>query len=414
MAAPPRPAPTGRPLRIAVLGTRGVPSAYSGLETVAEHLYAALAARGHEITVYCRGDHLDTDADEYRGLRLVRVPALPGRATETLSHVAASVAHAALSRRFDLLHYHALAPCLLAPLSRRLGLPAVATVHGLDWRRAKWRGAGGRLILAGERAMVRHVDEIVVLSAELQAYYAERYGRATVRIPNGVAPTEPPRPERLDALAEHGLRPGRYLLFFGRLVPEKRVEDVIAGFRGPDGPGDDTRLAIVGACTFAEGYGAALRQAAAGDPRIIFTGGQRGAALDALVRHAAGYVSASELEGMPCALLEAMERGVPVLASEIPPHREVLAEAGAGPAFAVGDVAALGAAMRRLLDAPGPARAAAHAARDAVRRHFCWDAVARRTEALYHEVLARRAGMPAPTAAAPRPAAATAGAAAEA
>jgi glycosyltransferase involved in cell wall biosynthesis len=382
--------PVERPLRVAVLGTRGIPSAYSGLETVAEHLYAALAARGHQITVYCRRDHTDAPTDEYRGVRLVRTPALRGRATETLSHVATSLAHACLSRRFDVVHYHALAPCLLSGVTRKAGIPSVATVHGLDWQRAKWKGAGARLIRAAERAMVRHVDEVVVLSEELQGYYAARYGRATARIPNGVARTQPPAAPRLDLLAEHGLRPGRYLLSLGRLVPEKRVEDVIAAFRRLDG---ETRLAIVGAGTFAEGYHRTLRQAAAGDERIVFTGALHGDRLDAVARHAAAYVSASELEGMPCALLEAMERGVPVLVSEIPPHREVLSEVGTAPAFAVGDVPALHGAMRRLLDDPDARRADAARAQERVRARYCWDEVARQTESLYRALLARRAGV---------------------
>lgn len=377
-----------RPLRIAVIGGRGVPSAYSGVERVYESLYPILAERGHAVTIYCRPDVLAEPERRYRGLRLVRAPALRAGPLETVSHSAASVAHALSSGGYDLAHFHTLAPCLLAPLTRLAGLPSVATVHGLDWQRAKWRGLGARIIKLGERAMVASVDGVISLTQELQAYYRGAYGRATACIPNGVE--LPPGPAPGDGtLARFGLVPGGYLAYVGRLVPEKRVEDLIAAFARLD---TGHRLAIVGAGPPGSGYVRELLALARRDGRVVLTGRQEGAALGCLLAQAAAYVSASELEGMPLALLEAMAFGVPTVLSDIPPHREVMGDVqGYDLFFPVGDVAALADRLEAALRDPARCRAIAARARAKAASVYDWREIAVRTEQLYFDVLSRTA-----------------------
>jgi glycosyltransferase involved in cell wall biosynthesis len=386
---------TPLPLRVAAIGTRGVPSHYSGLETSCEGLYAALAARGHRMTVYCRRGHVNTEAEHHRGIELLRVPAIRARSLETLSHVAASLADASLRRRFDVLHLHAEAPGLFAPLASRLGVPLVATVQGLDWQRAKWRSGGSSMLLRAERSLVRHADEIIVVSAALREYFEAEYGRETTYIPNGVE--EPPRVGDPDTLLQRwGLCTGEYLVYVARLVPEKRVEDLIRAFRSID---TRCRLAIVGEGGYSHEYVTRVRELAERDPRVVFTGRQEGDALRALFQGAAAYVLPSEMEGLPMSLLEAMVQGVPAVASDIPPNRELLGPvAGYDLFFPPHDVRALADRLRRVLASPRVYAEVAARARRRARESYSWPAQAEATEAVFRNALSggRTRGVAAP------------------
>jgi glycosyltransferase involved in cell wall biosynthesis len=384
--------PLRDPLTIAVVGTRGVPSAYSGLETSTETLYAILAARGHDVTVYCRAEQLQHVAPMYRGMKQVCLPAIRRRSVETLSHVGFSLAHATLAASYDLLHLQALAPGLFAPLQPLWRAATVATIHGLDWQRAKWAGAGGQLLHRAERSIVRHIENVTVVSRDLQRYFRETYGKETVYIPNGMRLVDERDDVDRSHLAAFGLTAGRYIVYVGRLVPEKRVEELIRAFRGVDG---DYRLALVGEGAYAGEYVSQLRAASAGDDRVVFTGRLDGAALRAVFSSAAMFVNPSELEGLPNALLEAIEYQIPVVASAIPPHREVMdGVAGYDLFFPVGDAAALRAALLRVIARREHYQTLAERVRAAARREYSWDVVADRTEALYREVVARRMGAP--------------------
>lgn len=386
----PAPTPDARPpLRIAAIGTRGVPSSYSGIERVAESLYAILAARGHAVTVYCRAETLATPAGTYRGIRLVRAPALSGRALGTVSHVATSMLHAAWGDRYDVIHLHALAPGLVAWMSRARGIPTVATVHGLDWQRAKWRGLGAHVLRTGERWLVRHAHAVIAVSRDLAEYYDAEYGRATVLIPNGTEPTsEAPCDDRW--LAQVGLAPGRFLVAVARLVPEKRLEDLIRAYARTT---TSLKLAIVGGSSHTDAYVDSLHALAAADPRVLFLGTQPRERLDTLYRAAAGYVHPSELEGMSIAMLQALAMGLPAVVSDIPVHRELLgAVAGYDLFFAPRDVDALTERLTRVTGALPHYRRIAAAAQAHVRQAYSWEAIADRTEALFYDVVERRRG----------------------
>ncbi|MEM7354310.1 MAG: glycosyltransferase family 4 protein, partial [Acidobacteriota bacterium] len=226
---PPEGLEPNRKLRIAAIGLRGVPSNYSGLETSAQSLYRDLARRGHEITVYSRKRYVERPEEHYHGIHRLNLPPIYLKSVETLSHIGLSLAHALTRGDYDVLHLHALAPGLGAWIRRFSQIPIVSTVQGLDWQRAKWRGAGAKALRSAERLLARHADEMIVVSQELQEYFQRQYQRPTTHIPNGV--------ERLfvsqdhDLLASFGLEAERYVVFIGRLVPEKRVEDLIAAFR---------------------------------------------------------------------------------------------------------------------------------------------------------------------------------------
>lgn len=375
-------------LRIAVIGPRGIPSAYSGIERVAESLYAELARRGHEITVYCRPEYVTKVPQSYRGISLQRTPALRGRALGTLSHVACSTAHALLRGRFDVIHLHALAPGLLAPLSKVRQVPTVATVQGLDWQRAKWKGLGAVVLRQAERTMVRYVDEIITVSHDLETYFHARYGRPTVRIPNGTDLTPTNGPVDPGLLKRFGLRAREFVLFVARLVPEKRVEDLIQAFRLTKTP---YRLALVGDSSHTDAYAARLRRLAAGDARIVFMGTQPREQLDMLFRAAALFVLPSELEGMSMALLQSLEMGVPAVVSDLPVHRELLEEtSGYDLFFPPGDVVALSDRLTRAIAHGHGYQEVAGRVQQHIRAAYGWPAIAERTEALYYAVAARR------------------------
>lgn len=378
---------TAQPLRIAVIGPRGIPSAYSGIERVTESLYGALAERGHDITVYSRPEYVGRQPVHYRGIRLRRAPALNGRSLGTVSHVVASSLHATLRGDYDLVHLHALAPGLVAPLYGWLSVPTVATVHGIDWQRAKWKGLGARVLRQAERWLVRHVDELITVSRDLEAYYHGTYDRRSALIPNGTDLTAD-APLDTGLLARLGLAPDAYVLFVARLVPEKRAEDLIRAFRALETP---LKLALVGDSSHTDAYVGALRRLAAGDARIVFTGVQPRGHVETLFRGAAVFVLPSELEGMSMALLQALEMGVPSIVSDLPVHLELLdGLEGYDLFFPAGDIAALGERLARVLAQRERYRAVALRVQAHIRRAHSWPAIAEQTERLYYRLVQRR------------------------
>ena len=382
------------PLSIAVVGGRGMPSTYSGVESIWEGLYPRLVAAGHRVTVYCRPGV--TDLDEHRGVRLVTTGAPGGASAETLSHTWTALRHAARhgdgdGRRFDVVALHALPSQVFAGLARRAARVVVSHVHGIDWQRAKWRntplGLGAKVIRAGERQMVKHATAVAVCAPGLADYYRDTYGLEVAVLTNGVdvdhATQADPSARVLDEL---GLKPGRYVVSVGRLVEEKRTHDTVAAHAQLIAtPGlEDVKLAIVG-----EGPETPWLQAmrAAAGPHVVFAGHRSGGDLEQLFRNAACYATASELEGLPMSVLEAMERRACVVASDIPPHRLMLDGAGTGELlFPVGDVSSLAGRLTRIFQASSLREELATLQRAHVRSEYTWDVLAERTAEFYAKV----------------------------
>ena len=368
-----------RKLKIAAVGARGLPSDYSGIERIWSELYPRLVARGHEVTAYCRPGVAGV-ATHFGGVRLATTPAPGGRSLETLSHTRSALRHAR-GGGFDLIALHALPPQVFAPLAARAARAVVSHVHGLDWQRAKWRrtplGLGSRVIKFGERRMVRHATRVTVAAENLADYYRGAYGLETTVIPNGITPDDSPFEPDADLLRELGVEPGRFVVSIGRLVQEKRTQDLTAAHARLGVPG--VKLVIAG-----EGPdGAWLRSLRAGAaPNVVFAGHRTGHALATLFRTAAAYATASELEGLPSSVLEAMEAGVPIVASDIPPHRQLLEATGAA-LVPVGDVEGMAAALREFVEDRELGANVAARQRTHVRAHYSWDVLCERFEALY-------------------------------
>jgi glycosyltransferase involved in cell wall biosynthesis len=361
-----------------MIGQKGMPASYGGIERHVEELSTRLAARGHEVSVYCRPYYSRTGGT-YRGVHLVRLPSIRTKHLDAASHSLISTLHA-LGTRADLLHFHALGPASLSILPRIFRVPAVATVHGLDWQREKW-GPFARAVLKGcEACSTRFADRTIVVSETLSDYYARRHGREVVYIPNGTNPAPFRPPELIRGI---GLEGGDYLLFVGRLVPEKGCHLLLDAF---EGLATDKKLVVAGSSSFSDEYTASLKRRAS--DRILFLDWVEGRLLEELWSNAYLVVQPSTLEGLSIALLEALSYGRCVVVSDIPENMEVVGDAGAS--FRSGDAADLRRKLETLLAAPDRAAKLGEAARERAGRHFAWDLVTEQTEKVYLEVLAAR------------------------
>jgi glycosyltransferase involved in cell wall biosynthesis len=370
-------------MRIAMIGLRGIPATYGGVERAVEELSAQLVERGHEVTVYARSAYSDANLHEHRGVRVVRLPQLNTKHLEAASHSAVAMAHALATRRFDVIHLHATGPGALSPLARLAGTPTVVTVQGLDWRREKWGPAARTVLQLAAACSARFPDRTIVVSRELKRYFAEHHGADAVYIPNGVHEErdegEPPQPD---------LEPDRFVLFLGRLVPEKHVHTLIRAYRRVEG---DLPLVIAGPDSHSPGYLAELRVLAAEDPRVRLLGPQYGPNKTWLMRNALAFVQPSSIEGLPIALLEALAGGRYPIVSSIPENLEpvTVGEETLGGTVRVGDEQDLATAIASAIDAPDRADVG-HRLQDHVREAYDWAAIAEATEATYRDALRAR------------------------
>ena len=370
-------------MKIAMFGHKRIPSREGGVEIVVEELSSAMAALGHEVTCYNRGGHhvsgecFDADVgDSYKNVRLKTVPTLDkkGLAAVTSSFFAAVCASFS---RAEVVHIHAEGPAFMCWLPRLLGKRVVVTVHGLDWQREKWKGGfGAKYIHLGEKMAVRFAHRIIVLSRNVQQYFRDTYGRETVWIPNGVHMPESVPAEEITR--RHGLAKDEYILFLGRLVPEKGIHYLIEAFRNVT---TDKKLVIAGGTSDTDEYVQRLRDLAEGDERILFTGFVRGRELEELYSNAWLYVLPSDVEGMPLSLLEAMSYGNCCLVSDIPECAEVVEEQGV--TFPAGNVTALRNALQQLCDDPARVEKYRENARNFVCEKYNWAAVTEKTMELY-------------------------------
>lgn len=371
-----------RPLKIAMIGHKRYGSREGGVEVVVTELARRMAARGHEVTCYdrCGSDVMTGEQAVARermvdGVHVVPVKTIDkkGLAALSSSFFATLVA---IRRRPDVIHYHAEGPCVPLFLARLAGVRTVATIHGLDWQRAKWGKLAGAYIKLGERVAVRCANEVIVLSRSAQDYFQQVYKRATCLIPNGIDPKELAGSGTISA--EWGLSPNSYVLFLGRLVPEKRPELLINAFKLLD---TDMRLVIAGAASDTSEYVEKLKALASGDERIVFTGFVCGRPLEELYSNAAVYVLPSDVEGMPISLLEAMSYGRCCVTSDILECADVLTDTGL--TFERGSASSLARALRKVIGDRAAAQALGEGARRRARSEYDWDSVVEKTLDLY-------------------------------
>ena len=372
-------------MKIAVFGHKRIPSREGGVEVVAEELCTRMAKLGHEVICYNRGGHhvsgeqFDTRAERfYQGVELKTVPTLDKKGLAAASSSFFAAICAAFSRA-QVVHIHAEGPAFMTWLPKLFGKRVIVTVHGLDWQREKWKeGFASKYIRWGEKMAVRFADEIIVLSRGVQQYFRDTYGRETVYIPNGVSKPESADAEQIGKC--FGLKKEEYILFLGRLVPEKGIHYLIEAYRGLE---TDKKLVIAGGVSDSVEYGKQLIELAKADERIMFTGFVQGRVLEELYSNAYLYVLPSDLEGMPLSLLEAMSYGNCCVVSDIPECAEVVENKAA--VFPKGDVTALRKCLQQLCDDPDlVADYKAHAG-EYICSKYSWDATTEKTLALYRE-----------------------------
>lgn len=381
-------APTWRPLHIAMIGQKGLPATYGGVEHHVEQLGRRLADRGHRVTVFNRSSYGQTPSSPYLGMEVRNAPTVASKHLDAFVHSASSTL-LALASRCDIFHYHALGPGLFAPAPKALSHGAVlTTVHGLDHQRDKW-GRSAKAVLGTGSWISGHVpDRTIVVSQALRQHYLDTFGRECAYIPNGVQAPQPTSAEPVRAL---GLQPGRYILFVGRLVREKAPDQLVRAYR--DVPGD-VPLVLAGDSPFDDDYLQQLRALAAADPRVRLTGYVFGDVLASLYQHAGLYAQPSLLEGLPLTILEAASHGLPIVASDIAPHRELLGQAGGAgrTLFPSGDLASLTGSLRGALDTMERDRLPAAAFGQEVLQKYNWDAATEALEAVYLDTLGARRG----------------------
>lgn len=351
-----------------------------GIEKYTYELGRRMADRGHEITVFSMPHYGQMEGVVER-MRVARTPCIRKATAEKLSAGATAAILATLGARpYDIVHFHSVAAGAFGLLPRLRGMKTVFQMHGIEWQRTRWSKTGLAVLRALETLSLRSHDAYTAVSLAQCEFY-RRYGVNMHYIPTGAEIPEKPAPKEI---VEMGLAPGMFVLFAARLVREKGAHHLIQAFRKMKGR---VRLVIAGDAKGEEAYKAELRQAAAGDNRILFPGYVEGRKLAELFSHAALYVQPSEIEGLSISLLEAMGYGLCCLASDIPANEEALGDCGI--TFQNGKVSDLTTKLEDLLADPDIRAEIGRAARERIRQHYSWDRIADDFEMLYAGLLGR-------------------------
>lgn len=309
-----------------MIGHKHIPSREGGIEVVVEELSSRMVKLGHSVTCFNRkGKHVSGGSiekvDEYKGVKIKEVFTIECKGLAAMTSSLFATLSASLSN-YDVIHIHAEGPAFFSFIPKLFRKKVVVTIHGLDWGRAKWSGFAKWYIKQGEKNAVKHADEIIVLSQGVREYFLKEYGRETKLIPNGV---NPPEIKEAKEIKKWGLEKDNYILYLGRIVPEKGEHYLIEAWKKID---SDKKLVIAGGISDTAEYRKELKEMSAGDDRIIFTGFMQGRVLEELYSNAYLYCLPSDLEGMPLSLLEALSYGNCCLVSDIDECKEVIEDKG--------------------------------------------------------------------------------------
>lgn len=370
-------------LKIGVIGLRGIPAQYSGVEVAVEEVVKRISTKGDRITVYCMAGRYKERMSQYSGATLRYIPTISRKNFEMIFYSILSSIIGSFSRA-DILHYHALGPSTTAILPRLFGKKVIVTVHGLDWQRAKWSLPARAFLRIGEWASAKIPHATITVSNTLKEYYTKKYRNNVLYIPNG-AEIQTDKP-LIEAAKRYGLKKNGYLLFVGRLTKEKGLEILVEAFRQLK---TNKRLIIVGGSSHTDGYVKKIRQLASSDDRILMTGPIYGSLLAELYSNAYLFVLPSYLEGLPIVLLEALSYGTPILTSDIPENIETIEHEGdsVGWTFKAGNVESLRNELANLIGDPGQLDGFGDRAEKLIRAKYNWDLIAEETRKEYIRLL---------------------------
>ncbi len=362
-------------MRIALLGTRGIPASYGGFETFAEHLSTRLVARGHKVTVYCRAHYVSPRQLEYHGVRLKVLPTIRHKYFDTVIHAFLS-ALPAVPARFDAALICNAANAPFASILRLTGTPVAINVDGLEHKRKKWNWLGRRYYLLAER-LATILPNVTVTDAQvIQDYYLNRYNAASSMIAYG---SEVERKPDRNTVRRWRVEPNRYVLYVSRLEPENNAELVIEAFKKVR---TAYKLLVVGDAPYAKDYINNLKARARGDKRIIFTGFVFGQDYRALQQNAYCYVHATEVGGTHPALLEAMGYGNCVLTLATPENIEAVGDAG----IPYADEYDLAEKLQRVLRDSSLVHSYRNRAQIRVKKYYDWDRIVDQYEQLFADM----------------------------
>ena len=365
-----------------MLGHKRVPGREGGIEVVVEELASRMVAVGCNVTCYNRsGHHISGEkfdietTGEYKGIQLKSVPTINRRGLAAMTSSISGAIRAAFGK-FDIVHFHAEGPAFMCWMPKLTGKKIVVTIHGLDHQRAKWGKLASAYIMLGEKSAVLFADKIIVLSRSAQQYFKENYGRDTVLIPNGVNRSQNCEADLIKK--QFGLEKDSYILSLGRIVPEKGIQYLIQAFKEVS---TDKKLIIAGSSSDSDVFLESLKQFAADDSRIIFTGFVQGKLLEELYSNSYIYCLPSDLEGMPLSLLEAMSYGNCCVVSDIPECTDVVEDKAV--VFQKGNVEELTMVLQKLCLSPKLVQDYRRNSADYICGKYDWDKVVECTLALY-------------------------------
>jgi glycosyltransferase involved in cell wall biosynthesis len=366
-------------MKIAMLGTRGIPASYSGFETCVEQLGQRLVQRGHNVTVYCRTHHITYPGSSYKGMCLVKLPTIKNKYLDTIVHSFISSLHT-LPKRYDIALYFIAGNSLVSWIPRLMGTRTIVNVDGLDWKREKWPTVAKKYIQFAESMATRLPTAFLTDSRVVQAYYRDKYRVEPPYIPYG---SEVEKVMPGPVLDKFGLKPQGYVLFVGRLVPENCAHHLVEAFHNID---TNLKCVIVGDAPYADGYITSLKERARNDPRIIFTGYQFGKSYHELGSNALVFVEPSSVGGTHPALTEAMAFGNCVVVNDTAENKETIADAGFSYSGNLGAVD-LERILQTLIDNPQMVHEYRCRAEDRARRAYNWDHVTDAYLDLFNELL---------------------------
>jgi glycosyltransferase involved in cell wall biosynthesis len=370
-------------VKIAFLGSRGIPARYSGFETFYEQLAVRLARRGHDVTVYNRSHFIKDVRGHYQGVRLVSLPSVPTKHLDTITHTLVSSLHS-VTQGYDIAYYCIVGNSPLVWIPRVVGTRTLLNVDGEDWAREKWGAFARWYQLQCERLASRAANVVVSDAHGIQERYRKRYSVETVFVPYGA---NVQRTEERDVLARRGLKPQQYLLYVGRFVPENAIDVLIEAFAGLE---TDKKLVIVGDAPYADEYKRRLQALGQADPRVVFTGYAFGRDYEQLSSHAYLYVQPSGVNGTRPALLDQMGFGNCVVVRNSQVNMEVVGDCGTF--FQQEEpVANLRAVMARLLANPDEVSLYRKRVRSRIENYYNWEWITDFYEDLFDRLKLRQA-----------------------
>ncbi len=371
--------------KIAVIGAKGLPAKQGGIERYCQEMYPRMVEQGYLIDLYARGSYTNSTkflTNYCHGVRVISIPSITIPGFDALTNCSLAMI-IAIFAQYDVIHIHALGPALWCWIGKFFTKSKIiVTCHGLDWQRSKWGKLSSQLIRLGEWMAVKWADEIIVVSQYLKTYFQQTYGKKTSYIPTAPGNYLPCDPG-FTYLKSLALEPKKYILFLGRLVPEKRPDLLINAFEKLQP--NDWKLVLAGGHSDTQDYYIKLKQNAAKNPNICFTGEVKGALLSEIVRGAGLFVLPSDIEGLPLVMLEAMREGIPVVASNIAPHQQLMGD-NRGLLFEAGNLESCINCLHQALASPCELETMSKKSQDYIKNYHNWEKIVAKHLSLYGSI----------------------------